>query len=59
MTTFTVETVHPQHAAVLRAEVPMTELRDVFDRGFTAVMQAVQSQGVAIVGPPFGRRTTP
>jgi effector-binding domain-containing protein len=32
----------------------MAELRDVFDRGFAAVMQAVQSQGVAIVGPPFG-----
>lgn len=54
MTTFTVETVDPQPAAVVRAEVPMAELREVFHRGFTAVMQAVQSQGVAIVGPPFG-----
>lgn len=54
MTTFTVETVDPHHAAVVRAEVPMAELREVFDRGFTAVMHAVQSQGVAIVGPPFG-----
>jgi effector-binding domain-containing protein len=32
----------------------MTELRDVFDRGFPTVVQAVQAQGVAIVGPPFG-----
>ena len=54
MTTFTIETVDPQPAAVVRAEVPMAELRDVFDRGFPAVLQAVQSQGVAIVGPPFG-----
>jgi effector-binding domain-containing protein len=54
MTTFTVETVDRQHAAVVRAEVPMADLPDVFDRGFTAVMRAVQSQGVAIVGPPFG-----
>jgi hypothetical protein len=54
MTTFTVETVDPQHAAVVRAAVPMAALREFFDRGFTAVMQAVQSQGVAIVGSPFG-----
>lgn len=54
MTTFTVETVEPQQAAVVRAEVPMAQLRDVFDRGFAAVMQVMQSQGVAIVGPPFG-----
>jgi effector-binding domain-containing protein len=54
MTTFTIETVDPQPAAVVRAEVPMAELRDVFDRAFPAVLQAVQSQGVAIVGPPFG-----
>lgn len=54
MTTFTIETVDPQPAAVVRAEVPMAELRQVFDRGFPAVLQAVQSQGVAIVGPPFG-----
>jgi effector-binding domain-containing protein len=54
MTTFTVENVDPRPAAVVRAEVPMAELREVFDRGFTDVMHAVQSQGVAIAGPPFG-----
>ena len=54
MTTFTVEAVDPHPAAVVRAEVPMAELRAVFARGFTAVMRAVQAQGVAIVGPPFG-----
>lgn len=54
MTTFTVETIDPQPAAVVRAEVPMAELRSVFDRGFHAVMAAVQAQGLAIAGAPFG-----
>lgn len=54
MTAFTVETIDPQPAAVIRAEVPMAELRDVFDRGFGEVMRVVQAQGVAIAGPPFG-----
>lgn len=54
MTTFTVETIEPQTAAVIRAEVPMSELREVFDRGFPAVMQAAAAQGIAIIGPPFG-----
>jgi effector-binding domain-containing protein len=54
MTTFTVETIEAQPAAVVRATVPMAELRDVFDRGFPAVVQAVEAQGVALVGPPFG-----
>lgn len=54
MTTFTVEEIEPQAAAVVRAEVPMAELRDVFDRGFGAVVEAVGAQGVAITGPPFG-----
>jgi effector-binding domain-containing protein len=54
MTMFTVTTIDPQPAAVVRAEVPMDELRAVFDRGFHQVMQVVQAQGVAIAGPPFG-----
>jgi effector-binding domain-containing protein len=54
MTTFTVKTIESQPAAAIRAEVPMAELRNVFDRGFHAVMQAVAAQGVAITGPPFG-----
>jgi effector-binding domain-containing protein len=52
--TFTVKTIEAQSAAAIRAEVPMAELRNVFDRGFHAVMQAVEAQGVAITGPPFG-----
>jgi effector-binding domain-containing protein len=54
MTTFTVETIDAQAAAAIRAEVPMAELREVFDRGFSAVVQAAEAQGVAITGPPFG-----
>ncbi len=54
MTTFHVETIEPQTAAAIRAEVPMAELRAVFDRGFHQVAEAVQAQGVAIIGPPFG-----
>ena len=54
MTTFTVETIEPQAAAVIRAEVPMAELTSVFDRGFREVMQAIEAQGVAPAGPPFG-----
>lgn len=54
MTTFTVKTIEAQPAAAVRAEVPMAELRSVFDRGFHAVMHTVEAQGVAIAGPPFG-----
>jgi effector-binding domain-containing protein len=54
MTTFTVETIDPQAAAVVRGEVPIEELRTVFDRGFGEVMRVAEAQGVAISGPPFG-----
>ena len=54
MVAFTVETVQAQHAAVVRAEVPMSELTSVFDRGFHETARAAGEQGVAITGPPFG-----
>jgi effector-binding domain-containing protein len=54
MTTFTVETIDAQPAAVIRAEVPMDQLPEVFGRGFAAVAEAAGAQGVAITGPPFG-----
>src|SRR5512134_861964 len=54
MTTFTVTTVDRQPVAVVRAEVPIAEIRSVFDRGFGDVMRVAQAQGVAITGPPFG-----
>lgn len=54
MTSFTVESIEARPAAAIRAEVPMDQLRDVFDRGFGAVMAAVAAQGVDVAGPPFG-----
>jgi effector-binding domain-containing protein len=54
VTTFTVKAVDPQPAAVVRAEVPVEEIRTVFDRGFGQVMRVVEAQDVAITGPPFG-----
>ena len=54
MATFTVTTIDQQPAAGVRAEVPMGELRSVFDRGFGEVMRVTGAQGVAITGPPFG-----
>lgn len=54
MTDFEVIDVEARPAAVVRAEVPMAELRDVFDRGFPLVVDAVVQQGHEVVGPPFG-----
>ena len=54
MTTFAVETIDRQPAAVVRAEVPVEEIRTVFDRGFGEVMRVALAQGVSIAGPPFG-----
>jgi effector-binding domain-containing protein len=54
MTRFTVTTIDRQPAEVVRAEVPMEQLRTVFDRGFGEVMRVVKAQGLAITGPPFG-----
>jgi len=48
MTAFTVKTIDRQPAAVVRAEVPMEQLRSVFDRGFGEVMRVAAAQGVAI-----------
>lgn len=54
MAHFEVVAIDPQHAAVVRAEVPVEELPSVFDRAFHAVVEAVQAQGLEITGPPFG-----
>jgi effector-binding domain-containing protein len=54
MAKFRVETIEARQAAVVRAEVPIEQLPDVFDRGFHAVMATVERQGAAVVGPPFG-----
>jgi effector-binding domain-containing protein len=54
MTSFSIETVESQPAAAIRREVPMAEIREVFDRGFPQVMEAIMAQGAAVAGPPFG-----
>ena len=54
MTTFTVTPTDRQPAAVMRAEVPMEELRTVFDRGLGEVVRVAEAQGLTITGPPFG-----
>ncbi len=50
---FAIREVEPLDAAVVRAEVPASELADVFDRGYPAVMTAAQAAGARVVGPPF------
>lgn len=54
MTTFEIVELREQHAAVVRDELPVHELPSLFDRAFHAVQQALVTQHVAIVGPPFG-----
>jgi effector-binding domain-containing protein len=54
MTAFNLHDLAPVTAAVIRAEVPMADLRSVFDRGFHSVMEVVDKQGLSITGPPFG-----
>jgi effector-binding domain-containing protein len=54
MNTFTVETIEAQHAAVVRGEAPMTELKGVFDRGFGESMRVISEQGATITDAPFG-----
>ncbi|WP_331742242.1 GyrI-like domain-containing protein [Kitasatospora sp. NBC_00039] len=48
-------TIAPATTAVLRATVPMAALRDFFDAAFRALAEALAAQGVAPVGPAFGR----
>ncbi len=52
MTTFTVEKIEAQDAAVVRAEVPLQDVPAVFDRAFHEVMRVVAAQDVIVTGPP-------
>ena len=54
MTDFEVISIEPQHAAVVRAELPMDELPTLFDRAFHEVIAATGELHVAVTGPPFG-----
>jgi effector-binding domain-containing protein len=47
-------TLDPAVVAVVRETVPISELSDFFGRGFHAVMDAAQTQRIALVGPPVG-----
>jgi effector-binding domain-containing protein len=54
MTTFSIDTIEPQLAAAIRREIPMAELKETFDTGFSQVMHAITEQGATMAGPPFG-----
>jgi effector-binding domain-containing protein len=54
VTDFEVVEVAPIAAAAVQAEVPMSELRGFFDRGFGMVIEAITKQGLRPAGPPFG-----
>jgi|SRR5690606_9518201 len=54
MSTFKVQTIEPRTAAVVRAEVPMNEVRSAFDSGFGEVFGTLQAQGLTMTGAPFG-----
>lgn len=44
----------PQPTAVLRGRLPVTELPGFFERAFHATWEAIEAQGAAVAGPPFG-----
>ena len=45
--------LHEQPTAVLRETVPLSGLREFFDRAYGAVLGAVKQQHVQLSGPPF------
>jgi effector-binding domain-containing protein len=55
MTETTVVEHQEQPVAVLREEVPMTELTEFFARAFGTVAAALPAQHRRIVGPPFAK----
>jgi effector-binding domain-containing protein len=54
MAPFEIVTQPEQNAAVVRDELPMARLSELFDRAFHTVIAACDAQGVPVVGPPFG-----
>ncbi len=53
MTTFEIDEVPSQHAAVVRGHVRVDELPDFFGRAFGAVMETLIGQGIDAAGPPI------
>lgn len=47
--------LEPAHTAVIRATVPMAELRDFFDRSFGELAAVLGQQGVTPASAPFAR----
>lgn len=52
-------TAVPATTAVVRDVVPMAALRDFFDASFRDLARVLASQGIAVVGPAFGRYRGP
>ncbi len=52
MTTFEIDEVQSQHAAVVRGHVRGDELSDFFGRAFGVVYEALIAQGIEAAGPP-------
>ena len=53
MTTFEIDEVQSQHAAVVRGQMRVEEIPDFFGRAFGAVMEALVTQGIDAAGPPM------
>ncbi len=51
--------VEPQTVAVVAGEVAMDKLTEFFGEAFPAVVSAIESQGLTVVGPPFAFYPTP
>lgn len=54
MPEFDITEVPEQPTAVVKAHIPMAQLKDLFDRAYGQVFAAIGKQGVQFAGPPFG-----
>lgn len=54
MTEFDIRDMTEQPTAVVKAHVPMAELKGFFDRAYGQVFSTLGRQGVQPAGPPFG-----
>jgi effector-binding domain-containing protein len=53
VTAFSVKTLEPRAAAVIRAEVPLDQITEVFGKTLGRVFEVVASQGLTPTGAPF------
>ena len=54
-----VVTTEPQVTAVIAGVIPAAEIRSFYDSAFSTIPGVLASQGVSIVGAPFGRYNGP